>query len=68
MHASCAPRYHTDNVSRCGTCAAAAADMLGSMNPAMIEGMLTSLQAMDDSSLKEVGAWTAWWLSGWREQ
>jgi hypothetical protein len=38
--------------------AVAAADMLATMNPAMIEGMLTSLQAMDDSSLKEVGAWT----------
>lgn len=39
--------------------------MLGSMNPAMLEGMLTSLQAMDEGSLKEVRhtAWGLWlWL------
>jgi hypothetical protein len=28
--------------------------MLANMNPAMLEGMLTSLQAMDEGSLKEV--------------
>jgi hypothetical protein len=46
--------------SCCCNCdaAVAAADMLATMNPAMIEGMLTSLQAMDDSSLKEVGPWS----------
>eukprot|EP00882_Tetradesmus_deserticola_P016830 GHRQ01017999.1.p2 GENE.GHRQ01017999.1~~GHRQ01017999.1.p2 ORF type:complete len:285 (+),score=175.06 GHRQ01017999.1:113-967(+) len=29
-------------------------DMLANMNPAMVEGMLTSLQAMDEDSLKEM--------------
>jgi hypothetical protein len=28
--------------------------MLGNINPAMMEGMLTSLQAMDEGSLKQV--------------
>ncbi|KAF6265915.1 hypothetical protein COO60DRAFT_1476709 [Scenedesmus sp. NREL 46B-D3] len=30
------------------------AGMLGSINPAMLEGMLTSLQAMDEDSLKQM--------------